>query len=289
MSFPRVPPGVANTVRQFFGVRLTVPATLVFVAVLFCAVFAERISPYDPAKQDYSSLAKPPSAKYLLGTDAIGRDILSRIIYGARVSLAVGVVAIGIALGIGLPVGLVSGYAGGWIDNVVMRLIDAVQAFPAFILALGITAALGPGKLNAMISIGVVSIPTFARLARGETLSIKEREYVAAARVLTIPEWRIVFVHIMPNASGPIIVQSTLRIATAIITEASLSYLGVGIQPPTPSWGGMLRMGTNYMNETPWLAFFPGLAIFVTVMSINIIGDGLRHVMDPRASKERGS
>jgi peptide/nickel transport system permease protein len=275
--------------REFFSVRLTRFGVVVVILVILCAAFAEVISPYDPNEQDYSVLSVPPSREYLLGTDPLGRDVLSRIVYGTRISLQVGFIAMVLAVGVGLPIGLLAGFVGGRLDNILMRIVDAIQAFPSLILALGITAALGPSKGNAMIAIGFVSVPVFARLARGETLALRETDFVAAARVLGFSTWKIILSHILPNGSGPIIVQATLRIATAIITEASLSYLGVGVQPPTPSWGTMLRTGTQYLSNTPWLAIAPGFAIFLTVLAINFIGDGLRHALDPRlVARRRG-
>jgi ABC-type dipeptide/oligopeptide/nickel transport system permease subunit len=275
--------------REFFSIRLTGVGIFILLVVILCAIFAEVISPYDPNEQDYSVLSQPPSRAHWVGTDPLGRDILSRIIYGTRVSLQVGIIAIVIAVGVGLPIGLISGFVGGAIDNILMRIIDSIQSFPYLILALGISAALGPSKGNAMIAIGFVSVPAFARLARGETLRLRESEFVAAARILGFPTWKIILKNILPNGSGPIIVQATLRIATAIITESSLSYLGVGVQPPTPSWGTMLRSGTQYLSSTPWLAIAPGFAIFLTVLAINFIGDGLRHALDPRlVMRQRG-
>ncbi len=276
-----------RTFRRILDVRLAGAGLAILAIVLLCALLAPLLSPYDPNEQDYLALAESPSTQHLLGTDDLGRDVLSRIIYGSRVSLEVGMIAAGIALGIGVTLGLLAGFTGGTTDNVIMRFVDAVQAFPSLILALAITAALGPGVGNAMIAIGFVSMTTIARLTRGQTLSEREREYVAAARVIGVPPRRIMARHIWPNITAPIIVQATLLIATAIVTEASLSFLGVGVVPPTASWGAMLRSGSLYLETAPWLAFAPGIAIFITVLAFNFVGDGLRQALDPRL-KNRG-
>jgi peptide/nickel transport system permease protein len=257
--------------------------------VVFCAVFADLIAPYNPNDQDYLALTEAPSATHLLGTDDLGRDVLSRIIYGSRVSLEVGIIAVGIAVVLGVALGLLAGYAGGLTEEIVMRIVDALQAFPGLILALGITAALGPGIGNAMIAIGIVATPAFARLTRAQTLTMREREFVQAARVIGASPYSIVVRHIWPNVTAPIIVQATLLIATAIVTEASLSFLGVGVVPPTPSWGSMIRIGSQYLEVAPWIAFAPGVAIFATVLAFNFVGDGLRRALDPRLlSRRRG-
>lgn len=273
--------------RRTLETRLVGTSLVILAVVIVSALAADIISPHDPAYQDYSKLVQGPSLAHPLGTDDIGRDVLSRIIHGARVSLQVGIIAVGIAVTLGVTLGLVSGYAGGWVDNLVMRVVDAVQAFPALILALAITASLGPSARNAMIAIGFVSIPAMARLTRGQTLTVRETEYVAAAHVIGASSIRIMTRHILPNVTAPIIVQSTLLIAAAIITEASLSFLGVGVQPPTPSWGGMLRTGSQYLESAPWIAFAPGFAIFVTVLAFNLVGDGLRSALDPRLRTRR--
>ena len=276
-------------IREVLATRLVGTGLIILGIVIFCAIFADLISPYDPIAQDYTAITQPPSLAHPLGTDDLGRDVLARIIHGTRVSLQVGIIAVGIALAVGVTLGLVSGYIGGWIDDVIMRFVDAVQAFPGLILALAITAALGPSIGNAMVAIGFVSAPGIARLTRGQTLSVREREYVAAARVLGIPAIAIMAKHIWPNVTAPIIVQATLMIAGAIVTEASLSFLGVGAQPPTPTWGGMLRSGSQYLEVAPWLAIAPGVAIFVTVLAFNFVGDGLRRALDPRlVSRRRG-
>jgi peptide/nickel transport system permease protein len=256
--------------------------------VVICAVGAPLLAPYDPNEQDYLAIADPPSAAHWLGTDDIGRDVLSRLIYGSRVSLEVGLIAMGIAVGVGVMLGLVAGYVGGLADDVILRVVDAVQAFPNLILALAITAALGPNIANAMLAIGFVATPSIARLTRGQTLSVREREFVAAARVCGASPIGIMRLHIWPNVTAPIIVQATLLMGTAIVTEAALSFLGVGVQPPTPSWGAMLRTGSQYLERAPWIGMASGAAIFMTVLAFNFVGDGLRRALDPRlASRGR--
>lgn len=276
-------------VRQLLGTRLAGAGIILIAIVLFCALFAGLIAPYDPNAQDYLAFTEAPSARHWLGTDDLGRDVFSRILYGSRISLQVGIIAVGIALSLGVTLGLLAGFTGGRVDNVIMRVVDAVQAFPSLILALAITAALGPGVGNAMIAIGFVSMTTIARLTRGQTLSEREREYVAAARVIGVSPLVIMQRHIWPNVTAPIIVQATLGIATAIVTEASLSFLGVGVVPPTPSWGGMLRTGSQYLETAPWMAIAPGIAIFLTVLAFNFIGDGLRQALDPRLRHRGGA
>lgn len=276
-------------IANLFGVRLVGAGVVLLGIVVVCALFANLIAPYDPTAQDYSVVAQGPSAQHLLGTDDLGRDVLSRIIYGSRVSLQVGAIAVSIAVLLGGTLGLLAGYVGGVTDDVIMRFVDAVQAFPGLILALALAAALGPGVGNVMIAVGFISAPAMARLTRGQTLSVREREFVAAAKVTGAPPRRIIARHVWPNVTAPIIVQATLLVATAIVTEASLSFLGVGVQPPTPSWGSMLRTGSQYLEVAPWIALAPGVAIFVTVLAFNVLGDGLRTVLDPRlSSRQRG-
>ena len=275
--------------RQLLSTRLVPLGLVILLIVVLCALFADVISPYPPDLQDYTELTMPPSAEHLLGTDDAGRDVLSRVIYGSRVSLEVGVIAVGIALTFGVSFGLIAGYAGGMLGTVVMRIMDSVQAFPSLILALAITAALGPGIGNAMIAIGVTSMPAIARLARGQTLSVREREYVTASRVSGASALRIVLKDVFPNITSPIIVQATLLTGTAIVTEAALSFLGVGVRPPTPTWGSMLQTGSRLLESAPWLAFAPGIAIFLTVLAFNFVGDGLRRALDPRLQRRANS
>jgi len=273
--------------KRVLATRLVGTGLVILGLVCVSALLSPLLAPYNPTDQDYLALTQGPSGAHWLGTDDLGRDVLSRLIYGSRVSLQVGIIAVGIALTVGVSLGLLAGYAGGFVDTVITRFTDAVQAFPGLILALAITAALGPGIGNAMIAIGFVSTPAIARLTRGQTLSIREREYVEAARVLGAPPLRIMARHIWPNVTAPIIVQATLLIASAIVTEASLSFLGVGVQPPTASWGAMLRTGSQYLEVAPWMAFAPGVAIFLTVLAFNFVGDGLRQALDPRLGGRR--
>jgi peptide/nickel transport system permease protein len=281
--------GIASTLhrgRRLFArvmeTRLVGTGLTILGLVLFCAIFANLISPYSPIDQDYLSITEAPSAAHLLGTDDLGRDVLSRMIYGSRVSIEVGVIAVGIAVTLGVTLGLLAGYKSGLADDVVMRIVDALQAFPGLILALGISAALGPGIGNAMIAIGVVATPAIARLTRAQSLSVREREFVQAAKVIGASPFAIIVRHIWPNVTAPIIVQATLLVGTAIVTEAGLSFLGVGVVPPTPSWGSMIRIGSQYLEVAPWIAFAPGFAIFATVLAFNFVGDGLRRALDPR-------
>lgn len=281
----RAPRHFQRFVRQLLSTRLVPTGLVILAVVVLCALFADIISPYSPYAQDYTELTLPPSPQHLLGTDDAGRDVLARVIYGSRVSLMVGIIAVAIALTFGVSFGLLAGYAGGKVGSVVMRVMDSIQAFPSLVLALAITAALGPGIGNAMIAIGITSMPTIARLSRGQTLSVREREYVTASRVCGATSLRIVLRDVLPNISSPIIVQATLLTGTAIVTEAALSFLGVGVRPPTPTWGSMLRSGSQLLETAPWLAFGPGVAIFLTVLAFNFVGDGLRRALDPRLQR----
>lgn len=273
--------------RRLLRVRLAWFGLLVLVAMLFLAATADFLTPYDPDEQDYLSVLQPPSADHPFGTDEIGRDVYSRVAFGARVSLEVGLIAVGIGLVAGALIGLISGYTGGLVDELLMRVMDGIWAFPALILALAMTAALGQGIVNTMIAIGVVYTPAFARLTRGQALSVRERDFIAAARVAGARGWRIMLRHVWPNITAPVIVQASLLVATAMITEASLSFLGLGVRPPTASWGSMLREGYQYLATAPWLSLYPGLAIFVAVLGLNLLGDGLRHALDPRLRDPR--
>ena len=250
-----------------------------FVAM---AVLAPWVSPYDPAAQSWTLVRKAPSAAHWFGTDEVGRDVLSRVIWGARASLSAGLVSVGIALGVGVPLGLLAGYAGGWIDSVLSRIVDAMLAVPFLILAIALAAFLGPSLTNAMIAIGVTATPIFVRLTRGQTLAAKVEDYVEAARAVGNPHWRIALRHVLPNIVPPLLVQASLAIAGAIIAEAALSFLGLGQQPPAPSWGSMLNSAQRFIAQAPWMAFWPGFAIFFAVLSFNLLGDGLRDALDPR-------
>ncbi|UCH26399.1 MAG: ABC transporter permease [Trueperaceae bacterium] len=255
------------------------------LVVTVVAVFAPLIVPQDPNRQDLFARLQPPNAEHLLGTDNFGRDQLSRLIYGARISLTVGVVAVLIAAALGSLLGLVAGYFGGLVDNLLMRLIDVLMAFPTLLLAIVFLAMLGErvgGLLNIMIAVGIASTPHFARLVRGQVLSIKQLDYVEAARALGGSAGRLMTRHILVNSLSPIIIYATLRIATVILTEASLSFLGLGVPPPTPTWGGMVAEGTKLLQRAPWLSLIPGVAIMMTVLAFNLFGDGLRDALDPR-------
>jgi peptide/nickel transport system permease protein len=250
--------------------------------MLFLAITADFLTPYDPNYQDYNQLLQPPSADHPFGTDQVGRDVYSRVIYGTRISIQVGVIAVGIGMTVGVLIGLISGMYRGWLDEVLMRIMDAIHAFPALVLALAITAALGANIINIMIAIGVVYTPSYARLVRGQVLSVRERDFVIAAKLLGASVPRLMFQHIWPNVTAPIIVQASLNVSTAILTEASLSFLGLGVRPPTPSWGSSLQAGYQYLSTAPWLSLYPGLAIFIAVLAFNLFGDGLRQLLDPR-------
>ena len=246
------------------------------------AIFAPWISPQDPIATSWSAVRKAPSAAHWFGTDEIGRDVLSRVIWGARASLLAGLVSVGISLLIGVPLGLFAGYLGRWPDMIVSRLTDALLACPFLILAIALAAFLGPSLTNAMVAIGVAATPVFIRLTRAQVLAVKVEDYVEAARAVGNSHLRIALRHVLPNILPPIIVQGTLAIAAAVIAEASLSFLGLGQQPPSPSWGSMLNTAKNYIENAPWMAVWPGVSIFLLVLSFNLLGDGLRDALDPR-------
>jgi len=256
---------------------------VMIVCLVVLAVFAPEIAPYDVIKQNYLLVRKAPSAAHWFGTDEVGRDILTRVIWGARASLSAGVISVGIAISIGVPLGLIAGYRGGFIDALISRFTDAMLACPFLILAIALAAFLGPSLGNAMIAIGITATPLFVRLTRGQTLAIRNEDYIEAARAVGNPVWRIALRHILPNVLPALLVQATLTIATAIIAEASLSFLGLGQQPPLPSWGSMLNVAQRFLGNAPWMAIWPGLAIFVSVISFNLLGDGLRDALDPRS------
>ncbi len=262
------------------------PAALVgavIVAVFVVLALAAPILPIaSPTATDWGAIRQPPSAAHWLGTDEIGRDIFARMIWGARASLMAGVVSVAIAVVIGVPLGLVAGYFGGWTDSVISRCTDALLAMPFLILAIALAAFLGPSLTNAMIAIGLSAVPIFIRLTRGQVLSVKTEDFVEGARAIGLGHLAIMAVYILPNVIPPILVQATLTVATAIIAEASLSFLGLGQQPPAPSWGSMLNTAKNFMSQAPWMAVWPGVAIFLVVMGFNLMGDGLRDALDPR-------
>jgi len=255
---------------------------LVVIVVLAMAILAPVVSPYDPLKQDLAGLLAPPGPQHLLGTDNTGRDVLSRVIWGTRISLIAGLVSVALAVVVGCAIGLAAGYWGGRIDGALMRLIDTVLSFPALVLALALGAVLGAGLGGVLIALGVVYTPTFARLMRGQVLTIRTREYVQAARVLGGADWWILQRHILPNSATPIVVQASLSVGFAILAEASLSFLGLGVQPPEPSWGSMINAGRGYLQQAPWTVFGPGIALFITVLGLNFVGDGIRDALDPR-------
>lgn len=271
-----------QTLRRLVKGKLAVLGLAIFLLMLVVSALAPLLSPYDPNATNTSALVKPPSASHWMGTDELGRDVFSRIIYGTRISLVVGVIAVAIAMAMGSLFGLIAGYWRGTADNVIMSVMDAVWAFPTLILALAITAALGPSLTNVMIAIGLVFTPGFARLVRGMVLSVREREYVESARAIGLNDWEIIGRYIWPNITSTMIVQASLNAAQAIIAEASMSFLGLGIQPPAASWGSMLKAGYPYLELAPWLSIFPGLAILVTVLGLNFLGDGLRDALDVR-------
>jgi ABC-type dipeptide/oligopeptide/nickel transport system permease subunit len=261
----------------------SVVGVLLFMLILVVALFAPTIAPYDPSAVHVRDRLQLPSSGYLLGTDELGRDLLSRIIFGARISLMVGVIAVGIAATAGILLGLASAFYGGLVDSLAMRALDGVLAFPAIILALAIITAVGPSAGNAMIAIGIVSIPTFARITRGNVLSLKEKEFVEASRASGATSPYLMLRVLLPNCVSPLLVQASVAFANAILTEAALSFLGLGVQPPTPSWGSMLDTGRKYLTQTPWYSFSAGAAIFLAVLSLNLLGDGLRDALDPRS------
>lgn len=281
MSGARTPAGQAwARLRTRHSAMVGLAVILLVSAV---AILAPYIAPYDPTAQSWSAVRKPPTGSHPFGTDEVGRDLLARIIYGARASMAAGLVSVAIAIGIGVPLGLLAGYVGGIVDGLISRLTDAMLACPFLILAIALAAFLGPSLTNAMIAIGITATPIFIRLTRGQVLTVKSELYVEAARGAGIRPWRIAIEHVLPNVLPQLLVQASLTIATAIIAEASLSFLGLGQQPPAPSWGAMLNTAQRFLTNAPWMAIFPGLAVFVTVLSFNLLGDGMRDALDPRA------
>lgn len=262
--------------------KLALVGLVILVVLIFLALFANIIAPYDYAKQDLRNIFQFPSAKHLFGTDEFGRDILSRVIYGTRISLSVGFIAVGIAVIIGGALGAIAGYYGGKLDNVIMRCMDILLAIPQILLAISIVAALGSSLVNLMIAVGISSIPGYARIVRASVLSVKDQEFVEAAKAAGSGNIRIIFYHIIPNVMAPIIVQATLGVAIAILTAAGLSFIGLGIQPPTPEWGSMLSGGRGYIRDYWYMTLFPGLAIVITIFALNVLGDGLRDALDPK-------
>jgi peptide/nickel transport system permease protein len=271
-----------RVLRRFFRNPLSVIGLVVVLVLLFVAIFAPLVAPQDPAKQHLIEKRAKPFGKYLLGADQFGRDILSRLIFGARVSLTVSILSVLIGLAGGVVIGTLSGYIGGVVDSVLMRLMDLLLSFPYLLLAIVMVAALGAGTFNTTLAIGIWALPTFARMVRASVLSIISREYITAAHAIGVSHLRIMLTHVIPNFISPIIVYATLFMANAIMLEAALSFLGLGVQPPTPSWGEMISSGRNFLMVAPHVATIPGLAIMLAVLGFNLIGDGLRDALDPK-------
>lgn len=278
------PPGVWRSTLRFIRQKpLGSFGAVVLLLMVIMAIFAPVIATHDPYTQDARAVLASPSAQHLFGTDNLGRDVFSRVVYGSRISMTVGLLSVAFGIGVGVIVGLISGYRGGWIDMLIQRIVDALMSFPILVLAMAVVAVLGPSLRNVTLAIGVVTIPLVARVVRGSVLSVKENLYIEAARTLGASGLRIAVFHILPNVFAPIIVLATVRLGVAILTEASLSFLGIGTPPPQPSWGEMLsQRGRLYFEVAPWMALFPGLAITLAVLGINFFGDALRDVLDPR-------
>jgi len=273
---------LASTLGRLRKNRAAVVSFIFLLLLLIPTFFPAQIAPYDPIEISPDEILQPPSRTHWFGTDQYGRDILSRIIYGTQYSIQLGFIAVGIAVLLGLPLGLISGFYGVWLDNILMRVVDIMLAFPGILLALVFVAILGPGLNKAILAVGIAGIPAYTRLVRGSVLSVKQYAYVEAARVIGCSNLRILIRHVLPNVFAPVLVLATLGIATAIISGSTLSFLGLGAQPPTPEWGVMLSTGRDYMRGNWWISVFPGLAIMVTVLAINLLGDGLRDALDPR-------
>ena len=268
--------------RRFARRRAALLGVAIVLSFIVLALGASWIAPLDPIATNWGAIRKAPSAAHWFGTDEIGRDVLSRVIWGTRASLLAGVVSVSISLMLGVPIGLAAGFMGGAVDTVISRITDAFLACPFLILAIALAAFLGPSLSNAMIAIGVSATPIFVRLTRAQVINVKVEDYIEAARAVGNPPWRIALRHVLPNITAPLIVQATLAIAAAVIAEASLSFLGLGQQPPAPSWGSMLNTAKNYVDNAPWMAIWPGLSIFLLVLAFNLVGDGLRDALDPR-------
>jgi peptide/nickel transport system permease protein len=272
----------ADTFRKMRRNPGAMVGLVVLTLIILASVFASVIAPYDPIEQDTQAIRQPPSTHHLFGTDTFGRDVFSRVLYGGRHSLPVGLIAVGIAAVFGVLGGLAAGYYGRWVDSLIMRLVDVMLAFPGILLAMAIVAILGTSFVNLMLAVGIAAIPEYTRVVRGSVLSARETEYVTAARVAGATDRSLMLKHILPNILPPVIVLATLGIAGAIILGSTLSFLGLGIQPPTPEWGNMMSDGRTMMRHFWWVSFFPGLAIMLTVLAINLVGDGLRDALDPR-------
>jgi peptide/nickel transport system permease protein len=272
--------------RTLIRNRLVLAGLVMVVGLIVVAAFAGLIAPYDPIANNVRAALQPPSSYYYFGTDRFGRDVFSRVIFGSRLSLLVALVSVTISVVVGVILGLVSGYCRGWVDNAIGRVMDVFFSFPALLLAIGVAAMLGPGLSNAILAIAVVYSPVFGRVVRGPVLVERGKEYVEAARVIGASAPRVVLGHILPNVLSPLIVQATITLSQAILTEAYLSFLGLGTQPPFPSWGTMLQEGRTFLETAPWMSIFPGLAIMLTVLAFNLLGDGIRDVLDPRSRGE---
>ena len=277
---------VGNQLRRmwysFCKRKVAVLGLVIVLIYIIVAIFAPLLAPYDPVKQDLANMLQTPGPKHLLGTDEMGRDILSRIIYGARISMKVGFYAVGVAFVIGIPLGIFAGYFGGKVDLLIMRAMDVLLAFPGILLSIVFVSVLGPNLDNAILSVGIYTVPNFARMARGETLALRNSEFIEAARAMGSGDIRIVFSHILINIVSPMIVMGTLSFGTAIITTSGMGFLGIGAQPPTPEWGLMISAGRDYLRDYWHIAIIPGLAIVVTAFALNMLGDGLRDALDPR-------
>ncbi len=272
----------SRRVRAFLRNRTAVVGAVLAVGVGFVALLAPRLAPYDPLLQDVRNMLAPPSAKNWLGTDDLGRDVLSRVLYGARVSITVGLSAVAVGTVLGTLVGLIAGFFGGWLELLVMRGVDLLMAFPVLVMGLMFMAILGTGMDKLILAIGLVLAPQIARLAHGTVVALRNMEYILAARAVGASPWRILLRHVLPNTLGEILVMATLWTGTAIRVEANLSFIGLGVSPPTPTWGNMIREGVRWLVLTPWLALFPGLAILIAVLAFNMLGDGLRDAFDPK-------
>lgn len=268
--------------RLLLANPVTVTSAAVLLVIVVASVFSGVLAPYGINEIDVAGALQPPSAAHWFGTDELGRDVFSRVLVAGSTSLSIAVVAVLFALVLGLAIGAVAGYRGGWADAALMRVVDVMFAFPVLLLALAIVAIFQPGQLTTMIAIGVVYTPIFARVARASTLSVRTSPFVQVSQTMGTPGWSILFRHVLPNISGPIVVQTSLSLAFAILSEAALSFLGLGIQPPAPSWGGMLFTAQGFLGQAWWMSVFPGAAIFVTALAFNLVGDGLRDVLDPR-------
>jgi ABC-type dipeptide/oligopeptide/nickel transport system permease subunit len=284
-SVPTPPASGSRAWKKFKRNRMALLGAGIVLFFVIVALLAPLLATHDPLKTSFMAIRKAPSAAYWLGSDELGRDIFSRLMFGARASLMAGLVSVLIAMAVGVPFGLLAGYFGGWVDSIISRFTEALLAIPFLILAIALAAFLGPSLTNAMLAIGISAAPLFIRLARGQVLGIRKEDFVVSAQALGASHTRIILSHIVPNVIPPLIVQATITIATAIIAEASLSFLGLGLQPPNPSWGSMLSTAKNFMIQAPWMSLFPGIAIFLAVFGFNLLGDGLRDALDPRQER----